>query len=146
MNSCNFIPRWMLSPKITTFFSFSKLFSETKDFFLSKFFSVWLFSATDGPGDSLKVLFLVLFLVEVVSSALTRYHSIWCRQVRQVHLSHAQDLSWMKYPGNSTVTELHLERFFFNLHGIAEHILTENLLIIEILLQVMKLVQFREKI
>ena len=35
---------------------------------------------------------------------------------------------------------------FFNLHGIAEHILTENLLIIEILLQVMKLVQFQEKI
>ena len=48
--------------------------------------------------------------------------------------------------GNSTVTELNLERFFFNLHSIAEHILTENLLIIEILLQVMKLVQFQEKI
>ena len=47
--------------------------------------------------------------------------------------------------GNSTVTELHLERFFFNLHSIAEHILTENLLIIEILLQVMKLVQLQEK-
>ena len=42
--------------------------------------------------------------------------------------------------------ELHLERFFFNHHSIAEHILTENLLIIEILLQVMKLVQFQEKI
>ena len=42
------------------------------------------------------------------------------------------------YRGNSTVTELHLERFFFNHHSIAEHILTENLLIIEILLQVMK--------
>ena len=50
------------------------------------------------------------------------------------------------YLGNSTVTELNLERFFFNLHSIAEHILTENLLIIEILLQVMKLVQFQEKI
>ena len=50
--------------------------------------------------------------------------------------------------GNSTVTELYLEIFFFNLlHSIAEHIiLTENLLIIEILLQVMKLVQFQEKI
>ena len=35
---------------------------------------------------------------------------------------------------------------FFNLHSIAEHILTENLLIIKILLQVMKLVQFQEKI
>ena len=35
---------------------------------------------------------------------------------------------------------------FFNLHSIAEHILTENLLIIEILLQVMKLVQFQKKI
>ena len=35
---------------------------------------------------------------------------------------------------------------FFNHHSIAEHILTENLLIIEILLQVMKLVQFQEKI
>ena len=41
--------------------------------------------------------------------------------------------------------ELHLERFFFNLHSISEHILTENLLIIEILPQVMKLVQFQEK-
>ena len=49
--------------------------------------------------------------------------------------------------GNSTVTELQLQRFFFfNLHSIAEHILTENLLIIEILLQVMKLLQFQEKI
>ena len=46
--------------------------------------------------------------------------------------------------GNFTVTELHLE-IFFNLHSIAEHILTENLLIIEILLQVMKLVQFQKK-
>ena len=36
--------------------------------------------------------------------------------------------------------------FFFNLCSIAEHILTENLLIIETLLQVMKLVQFQEKI
>ena len=35
---------------------------------------------------------------------------------------------------------------FFNLHSIAEHILTENLLIIEILLQVIKLVQFQENI
>ena len=34
------------------------------------------------------------------------------------------------------------EIFFFNLPSISEHILTENLLIIEILLQVMKLVQF----
>ena len=34
---------------------------------------------------------------------------------------------------------------FFNLHIIAEHILTENLLIIENLLQAMKLVQFQEK-
>ena len=50
------------------------------------------------------------------------------------------------YLGNSTVTELHLERFFFNLYSIAEHILTENLLIIDILLQVMKLVQFQDKI
>ena len=48
--------------------------------------------------------------------------------------------------GNSTVTELHLERFCFKFHSIAEHILTENLLIIEIILQVMKLVQFQEKI
>ena len=36
--------------------------------------------------------------------------------------------------GNSTATELHLEGFFFNLHSIAEHILTEDLLTIEILL------------
>ena len=42
--------------------------------------------------------------------------------------------------------ELHLENFFFNHHNIAAHILTENLLIIEILLQVMKLGQFQEKI
>ena len=35
---------------------------------------------------------------------------------------------------------------FFNLHGIVEHILTENLLIIEILVQEMKLVQFQKKI
>ena len=48
--------------------------------------------------------------------------------------------------GNSTITELHLERFFFNLHSISEHILTENLLIIEILVQVIKLVQFQENI
>ena len=48
--------------------------------------------------------------------------------------------------GNSTVTELQLQIFFFNLYSIAEHILTENLLIIEILLQVMKLLQFQEKI
>ena len=35
---------------------------------------------------------------------------------------------------------------FFNLHSISEHVvLTENLLIIEILLQAMKLVQFQEK-
>ena len=47
---------------------------------------------------------------------------------------------------NSTVAELHLERFFFYLHSISEHILTENLLIIEILLQAIKLVQFQEKI
>ena len=48
--------------------------------------------------------------------------------------------------GSSTITELHLEGFFFNLHSIAEHILTEHLLIIEILLQVIKLEQFQEKI
>ena len=47
---------------------------------------------------------------------------------------------------NSTVTELNLERFFFNLHSIAEHILTENLLIIDIVLSVMKLVQYQKKI
>ena len=47
--------------------------------------------------------------------------------------------------GNSTVTELQLERFFFYLNSISEHILAENLLIIEILLQIMKLVSFQEK-
>ena len=35
---------------------------------------------------------------------------------------------------------------FFNLHSISENALTENLLIIEILLQTIKLVQFQEKI
>ena len=35
---------------------------------------------------------------------------------------------------------------FFNLHSISEHILTENLLSIEILLQAMKLVWFQDKI
>ena len=47
---------------------------------------------------------------------------------------------------NSTVTELHLQRFFFNLHSISEHISTENLLIMDILLQAVKLVQFQKKI
>ena len=49
------------------------------------------------------------------------------------------------------IGQLHCNRItfregFFNLHSIAEHILTENLLIIKILPQVMKLVQFQEKI
>ena len=44
-----------------------------------------------------------------------------------------------------TPLRITFREIFFNLHSIAEHILTENLLIIEILLQVMKLVQFQEK-
>ena len=63
------------------------------------------------------------------------------KEVTEVLLIHCNVVNKM---GNSTVTELLLERIFFNLHSIAEHILPENL-IIKIHLQVMKLVQFQEK-
>ena len=54
------------------------------------------------------------------------------------------------YNHHLTNGQFHLDRIIFreilfNLHSIAEHILTESLLIIEILLQVMKLVQFQKK-
>ena len=63
-------------------------------------------------------------------------------------LDHAQKTKskMQKHLGNSFISELHLVRFFFNLHSISEYILTANLLIIEILLQAMKLVQFQKKI
>ena len=64
------------------------------------------------------------------------------KEVTEVLLIHCNVVNKM---GNSTVTELLLERIFFNLHSIAEHILPENLIIIKILLQVMKLIQFQEK-